>query len=154
MAEYVNIGTDLSSCDDANPNVKVRIAESGVQFIGQNGINMPIYEIERLNSASKTAFNVNMSNKTVRPISQGHTENDDPQFNHRTNRIFYNCHDTWRSQSTSFSSQVEEMEPKQLTFAPRHLRRKPKIDICDAEICDAGKILLLGRDKCAATFAP
>ncbi|KAI3408487.1 hypothetical protein GPALN_010107 [Globodera pallida] len=170
-AGYADIGTDLSRCEDVNPNVKVRITMefeipkvellarrsafvlgfniapsahkqfyfqqssssfgvsqrplmdyeleivceynhplrswtqyivfgSGVQKNGQNGINIPIYEIKMMAFCSKgkirliihqndrettnigvksefllknDAFNIDMTNKTVQPISQGRT---------------------------------------------------------------------------------
>ncbi|KAI3408578.1 hypothetical protein GPALN_010192 [Globodera pallida] len=90
-------------CDYLQPGSTQNIVfGSGVQFNGENGINIPIYEIEMLefcgegrigldiyNAERKkthidvireflvdnNAFNINMSNKTVQPILQRRTEN-------------------------------------------------------------------------------
>uniref|UniRef100_A0A183CDI7 DOMON domain-containing protein n=1 Tax=Globodera pallida TaxID=36090 RepID=A0A183CDI7_GLOPA len=94
---------------------------SGVQINGQNGINIPIYEIEMLALCTRgriglaiynaererttninvtrafllqnDAFNINMSNETNNCTIINHSIWC-KQFNHRTNRIFYNGHGT------------------------------------------------------------
>uniref|UniRef100_A0A183CDY1 RING-type domain-containing protein n=1 Tax=Globodera pallida TaxID=36090 RepID=A0A183CDY1_GLOPA len=129
---------------------------SEVQKHGQNGINIPIYEIEMMAFCSRgkirlviynaererteidvtrkflldnNAFNINMSNETVQPISQRRTENDDPVLSrtiawrgasssttgHTEASTMATAHDEaiTLSQAGDTESEVDEMEPKQ-----------------------------------------